>query len=78
MDEALSGWRADGHRVDGIAADVTSESGRAEIVGSIRSGPGRLDMLVNNVGTNIRKKTTEYAPAEFQKILDTNLTARGR
>jgi Tropinone reductase 1 len=29
--------------------------------------------LVNNVGTNIRKPTTEYSAAEFQHLLATNL-----
>jgi Tropinone reductase 1 len=34
---------------------------------------GKLDILVNNVGTNIRKKTFDYSYDEFDKILHTNL-----
>jgi Tropinone reductase 1 len=36
---------------------------------------GKLDILVNNVGVNIRKKTIEYSAEEYQKILNTNLTS---
>ncbi|MEM9530467.1 MAG: SDR family oxidoreductase [Pseudomonadota bacterium] len=32
-----------------------------------------LDVLVNNVGTNVRKPALEFSPGEVQQILDTNL-----
>ena len=32
----------------------------------------QLDILVNNVGTNIRKLTVDYTQEEIQKIFDTN------
>jgi 2-dehydro-3-deoxy-D-gluconate 5-dehydrogenase len=35
---------------------------------------GRLDILVNNAGMSIRKPPEEYAVAEWQAVLDTNLT----
>jgi 2-dehydro-3-deoxy-D-gluconate 5-dehydrogenase len=35
---------------------------------------GRLDILVNNAGMSIRKPPEEYAVAEWQTVLDTNLT----
>ncbi|MEZ5012433.1 MAG: SDR family NAD(P)-dependent oxidoreductase [Bacteroidales bacterium] len=34
---------------------------------------GKLDILVNNVGTNIRKKTADYSDEEIEFIFDTNL-----
>ena len=34
---------------------------------------GKLDILVNNVGTNIRKPATEYSTEEYDFILNTNL-----
>jgi Tropinone reductase 1 len=33
---------------------------------------GKLDILVNNVGTNIRKPTIEYSAEEFETIMTTN------
>lgn len=34
-----------------------------------------IDILINNVGTNIRKKTVDYTDEEFDHILNTNLRA---
>src|SRR2546430_16931216 len=36
---------------------------------------GRLDVLVNNAGTNIRKPPHEVSLAEWRQVLDTNLTS---
>jgi 2-dehydro-3-deoxy-D-gluconate 5-dehydrogenase len=36
---------------------------------------GRLDVLVNNAGTNIRKPPQDYTLAEWRTVLDTNLTS---
>jgi Tropinone reductase 1 len=35
----------------------------------------RLDALVNNVGTNIRKAAVEYMREEYERIVSTNLTS---
>ena len=39
---------------------------------------GRLDILVNNVGRNIRKATTEYSAEEYRAIMGTNLDSTYR
>lgn len=36
---------------------------------------GLLDILVNNVGTNIRKATMDYTPEEFAHVMDTNFAS---
>jgi 2-deoxy-D-gluconate 3-dehydrogenase len=36
---------------------------------------GRLDVLINNAGTNIRKQPTEYSLAEWNEVMTTNLTS---
>lgn len=36
---------------------------------------GLLDILVNNVGTSIRKTTTEYTAEEFAHVMDTNFNS---
>ena len=36
---------------------------------------GRLDILINNAGTNIRKPPQEYSLAEWSEVLETNLTS---
>jgi tropinone reductase I len=60
--------------VDGIVADVSTAKGRDELVRAIRVWlNGRaLDILVNNVGTNIRKPSIEYTNDDIQLIWKTN------
>ena len=36
---------------------------------------GRLDILVNNAGTNVRKPVDQLALAEWNQVMDTNLTS---
>jgi Tropinone reductase 1 len=37
-----------------------------------------IDCLVNNVGTYIRMGSVEYEPADFEKIMNTNLVSAFR
>lgn len=45
------------------------------VVQSIISQYGQVDVLVNNAGINMKKEFTEVSDADFQKILNTNVTA---
>lgn len=56
-----------------IRSDTSSGAERTELVKEIKERYKRLDILVNNVGTNIRKKTIEYSDDELDFILRTNL-----
>lgn len=60
-------------RLSSIAADVATADGRAGVLDRVRSQWGALDVLVNNVGTNIRKPSTDYTDAEVRTIVDTNM-----
>ena len=73
LNETILSFNADISLVDGFVADVSIPSERLRIVEAISKKWGRLDILVNNVGTNIRKKTLDYSEVEIQKIFDTNL-----
>src|SRR6478609_5094556 len=53
--------------------DVTDASFRAALIARIPENWGKLDVLVNNVGTNIRKKFTEYSDTEIRQLFETNL-----
>lgn len=60
------------NRVHLVAADVSESAGRkilADAVGKL----GHIDILVNNVGTNIRKKIMEFSSEELNMLLNTNL-----
>jgi Tropinone reductase 1 len=83
LEKCLQGeWK--GLNVEGIVADVSTSVGREamvqrakEIFSSKTTGNDGtdgecLDILVNNVGTNIRKPTTDYSLDETKFLLDTN------
>ncbi|NOT74453.1 MAG: SDR family oxidoreductase [Cyclobacteriaceae bacterium] len=57
-------------RLDG---DLTDGEFRKQILDKVKENWGTLDILVNNVGTNIRKKFVEYTEDEYRKIFEINL-----
>ena len=61
-----------GERTSGIAADVTTSSGRARIVAGVGN---TLHVLVHNAGANVRKPLTQYDDATIEQLLAINLTA---
>jgi Tropinone reductase 1 len=58
-----------------VRADVSDAGDRERIIREISSGGNQLDILVNNVGTNIRKRTLDYSEEEYSKIFNTNLNS---
>jgi Tropinone reductase 1 len=56
-----------------IQADVSISKDIQKIIDEIQIKWDALDILVNNVGTNIRKRTEEYTIDEYDKIVNTNL-----
>src|SRR5881398_3464748 len=58
-----------------VATDVTDEPAVRRMVKATLDAFGRLDVLVNNAGTNIRKPPHEVSLAEWRQVLDTNLTS---
>ena len=71
----IEGWRSQGWKAHGVAADVATSDGRQLIFEEVNKAFGTLDILVNNVGTNIRKKSVEYTQDEYTSLFDTNLTS---
>ncbi len=54
-------------------ADLSSDLDRAKLSGFVSDNFKSLDILVNNVGTNIRKQTIEFSSDDFDFIINTNL-----
>ena len=61
--------------VHGVVADVSTNEGREHLIASAKKvfNSDRLDILINNAGMNIRKKTTDYTDEDYEKIMATNL-----
>ncbi|CAM9503366.1 unnamed protein product, partial [Hapterophycus canaliculatus] len=69
-------WKSKGLNVHGTTADITTAEGREALVAMAEKHfDGLLDILVNNVGTNIRRATVEYTPEELAYIMDTNFVS---
>lgn len=75
VQQQLENWQLQGWKAHGIAADVATPKGRQAIIEQVNQTLGELDILVNNVGTNIRKKALEYTEQEYESIFQTNLTS---
>lgn len=56
-----------------VEGDLTDAEVRKSLVKKIEENWGKLDILVNNVGTNVRKKFAEYTEAEYRQLFETNL-----
>lgn len=53
--------------------DLNNSDFRNDLVKRISENWGKLDVLVNNVGTNLRKKFAEYSESEIRQLFETNL-----
>jgi Tropinone reductase 1 len=62
-----------GSQVDGMAADVSDGDARQKIIDTLTARWGRIDILVNNVGTNVRRRFVEYTEDEYRRLFDVNL-----
>lgn len=76
LDAAVDGWRAAGLDVAGVAADVATAAGRAAVIDAVQTAfGGALSILVNNVGSNVRKPTADYTEDDWNQVLATNLSS---
>ena len=63
-----------GPRAAFASADVTRKGDCLQLVEDAQARFGRLDIVVNNAGTSVRKPPQEVTEAEWHLVLDTNLT----
>ncbi len=75
LQQRLDDWQRAGRMTDGVAADVSTSEGRQQIMDAFKSRYDRLNVLVNNAGTNIRRPTMEYDDATTRTLLELNLVA---
>ena len=60
-------------KLTSLEGDVTDSAFRKKIIQTITESWGKLDVLVNNVGTNIRKSFVDYSDEEYRNLFETNL-----
>lgn len=76
LDEVASSLAASGVRVLAIPTDMTDPDAVAGLVNAVNEQFGRIDTVVNTVGTNIpRRALDELTPASWSDLVGTNLTS---
>lgn len=63
-----------GRRALGVEADVTDEAQVQSAMAQALQALGRVDILINNAGVNVRKSTVDMSLAEWRQVVDTSLT----
>jgi gluconate 5-dehydrogenase len=75
VDETVARLRAQGLEASGLAFDVASEASVVQAFQALDAQGAEVDILVNNAGIQHRQPMLELALADWQRVLDTNLTA---
>ncbi|MES2644294.1 MAG: SDR family oxidoreductase [Myxococcota bacterium] len=75
LDTQVATIQATGATAHGIAADVATAEGRAAVLDRVRALGDRLDILVNNVGINLRRPTLEATVEDWEALVRTNVTS---
>jgi len=65
---------AAGRPARALAADVSDEADVEALFAEVVAGEGRVDVLVNNAGTALRKPATELPLADWDKVVAVNMT----
>ncbi|KAL7584838.1 hypothetical protein Lser_V15G44171 [Lactuca serriola] len=74
LNQRLQEWSDKGFKVTGSVCDLSSRPQREQFVEKVTSlFGGKLNILINNVGTNVFKTTLEFTAEEYSMIMATNL-----
>jgi NAD(P)-dependent dehydrogenase (short-subunit alcohol dehydrogenase family) len=78
-EEKLAATKADiesrGGKAEVFIADVRDEESVKRLEPAIADRLGKVQILINNAGINIRKNLVDFSLSEWQSVLDTNLTS---
>ena len=75
LETAAAEMRAAGHEVAEAGFDVTDEAAVVDAFARFDADGRTVDILVNNAGIQLRKPMVELSVAEWQRVIDTNLTS---
>jgi len=73
LEAAATDIRSRGGQADALVLDVADPASIRTAIPEVLAANGRLDILVNVAGTNIRKRAEDYTSEEFDHLLNTNL-----
>ncbi|KAK1587042.1 hypothetical protein Q3G72_008860 [Acer saccharum] len=73
LNKCIHEWEIKGYKVFGSVCDASSRAEREKLMSNVSSlFNGKLNILINNVGTNVMKPTVEYNEEDFSFLMATN------
>ena len=78
IDATADDIRRRGGHASGFTLDVTRTEQVERVVRAVEAGLGPVDVLVNNAGITLERRTVELTDEEWERVLTTNLTSMFR
>jgi 2-deoxy-D-gluconate 3-dehydrogenase len=73
--ESVKVLAASGVQADFVEVDVVNAQSCQAMAAATAKRFGRIDILINNAGTAIRKRPEELSEEEWHRVVDTNMTS---
>ena len=73
--DAAARLHAAGVSADTLCFDVRDHQAVAQAIDGYEAEQGGIDVLINNAGIQHRRSLEDFAPENFQEVMDTNATA---
>ncbi|MCX8156931.1 MAG: SDR family oxidoreductase [Verrucomicrobiae bacterium] len=74
LEQTAGEVRACGSEAWTYVVDILQEEAVNQLGVRLAEDHGKVQILINNAGVNVRKAVTEFTLAEWRQVLDTNLT----
>ncbi|KAI3913393.1 hypothetical protein MKW98_003872 [Papaver atlanticum] len=79
IEQCLRNWKQKGYQVTGSVCDASVPADREKLIKTISSVfEGKLNILVNNVGTTVFKDSLEYTDEDHAKVMATTFESGHR
>lgn len=75
LNEVAEAIRGAGGTAEIFLADVADETQVATLEQQVTARLGRVQILINNAGMNLRKPLVDFTLEEWRRVMDTNLTS---
>jgi len=75
LDALATEIQGSGGEARAFEVDVTNEDQVVQLERDVHAAFGKASILINNAGINIRKPLADYTLAEWNRVLNTNLTS---
>jgi len=75
LDDTAAAARKRGAEAAVFQTDVTDEAQVLVLEKAVAAKLGKVQILINNAGMNLRQPVTDFTLAEWRQVMDTNLTS---